>query len=186
MTTEPNDGAGRASLRDRLAPIDVPSSLAERVRGTLEGRGLIRQPTARPNEWPMRIGLIAAGFIFGLVARDAAGRAGEPSAGASPGQYVLLLYGDPADDTGAVHVAREREYGRWASSLGDGARWVGGHELGDVVQDIRPTGAARTRSDRLAGYFVIAASTRERAADVARSAPHLKYGGRVVVMAVAP
>ena len=40
MTTEPNDDAGRASLRDRLAPIDVPSSLGERVRGTLAGRGL--------------------------------------------------------------------------------------------------------------------------------------------------
>jgi len=37
----------------------------------------------------------------------------------------------------------------------------------------------------LAGYFVIAAPSPERATEVARTCPHLKYGGRVVVMTIA-
>jgi hypothetical protein len=99
---------------------------------------------------------------------------------------VLLLYGDTPDDTGAVRVAREREYGRWASTLGGGVRWVGGYELADVVARLEPAVRPPAASqDRLAGYFVIEAPSRERATEVARSCPHLKYGGSVVVMAVA-
>ena len=73
-----------------------------------------------------------------------------------------------------------------ASTLTNGTRWVGGHELGEVVDDLRPVRPVPLRSDRLAGYFVIEAPSRERAAEVARSNPHLEHGGRVVVMAVAP
>ena len=39
--------------------------------------------------------------------------------------------------------------------------------------------------DRLAGYFVIEAPSPQRATEVARTCPHLKYGGRVVVMTIA-
>jgi hypothetical protein len=95
------------------------------------------------------------------------------------------LLGETPGDTGAVHVAREREYGRWASSLSNGARWVGGHELGHVVDDTGPKPNGAPAIDRLAGYFVIDAPSREVAAEVARSCPHVKYGGRVVVMAIA-
>ena len=102
------------------------------------------------------------------------------------GHYVVLLYGDAPDDTGAVHTAREREYGRWAAALGDGVRWVGGSELHDVVAQLGPpTPAGAASTERLAGYFVIEAPSRERATEVAESCPHLKYGGRVVVMTVA-
>jgi hypothetical protein len=191
---------GRGSLRGHLPAADPPPDLAGRVRAALEARGLVRLPndtvadraagggqaSRRGITWVVGAGLVAAGFVIGLVASGTFGRAGGRPASARPGQYVVLLYGDPADDTGAVHVAREREYGRWASTLSDGARWVGGHELADVVEGLGPAGSTPVAyDDRLAGYFVIEAPSRERAADVARSCPHLKYGGRVVVMAVA-
>jgi hypothetical protein len=96
------------------------------------------------------------------------------------------LYGDPPDDTGAVHVAREREYGRWARALGDGVRWVGGSELHDVVAQLgSPPSAPGASIERLAGYFVLEAPSREQAAEAARTCPHLRYGGRVVVMTIA-
>jgi hypothetical protein len=134
-----------------------------------------------------RVGLLAAGVVLGVLARGSLGSSGtRPSGAALAGQYVLLLYGDAVDDTGAVHVAREREYGKWASTLGDGAKWVGGHELADVVERLGPVSqVSAAPTDRLAGYFVIEAPSRERATEVARSCPHLKYGGRVVVMTIA-
>jgi hypothetical protein len=196
MTTDD----GRGSLRGPLPAVEAPPELSGRVKATLESRGLLRSPNdnrpdagsaavarrRRVTTWALGAGLDAAGFVIGLVASGTLGRAGGRPASAPPGQYVVLLYGDPADDTGAVHVAREQEYGRWASTLSDGARWVGGHELADVVERLEPAGSTPVAyGDRLAGYFVIEAPSRERAADVARSCPPLKYGGRVVVMAVA-
>ena len=177
---------GRGGLQAHVPRIHAPPGLARRVRSTLEARSLIapkRRSALRAAIWT---GLVAAGFIIGFAAR---GRVAQPTAttdgGRPPGQYVLLLYGDPPDDTGAVHRARETEYGRWASTLAGGARWVGGHELADVVDDVGPRVGSTPRDDRLAGYFVIEAPSRERAVEVARSCPHVKYGGRVVVMTIA-
>jgi len=192
MTNDFNADEGRGSLRHRLPAVEPPPELAERVRATLETRGLIRRldsgapaPTlARRNAWIARLGYVAAGVLLGFVARNALGTTGgRPPTAATAGQYVLLLYGDRADDTGAVHVVREREYGRWASELTGGVRWVAGHELGDVIETLGPPSGSLA-NDRLAGYFVIDAPSRARAAEIARSCPHLKYGGRVVVMAV--
>jgi len=183
-----NADDGRGSLRDRLPAAEPPAKLAERVKRTLEARELLTpldSTSSRRGPWAARIGYLAAGILLGFAARGALGTpSGRAAAAATAGQYVLLLYGDPADDTGAVHVAREREYGRWASELTGGVRWVAGHELGDVIGTLGPQSDALAR-DRLAGYFVIDAPSRERAAEVARSCPHLKYGGRVVIMAVA-
>jgi hypothetical protein len=175
---------GRGALRERLSRIDPPPELDRRVRRTLETRGLVRRSPGRRVLWTVRASLIAAGFVLGVLVTSWRSRTtSRASAGAS--QYVLLLYDDARGDTGSVHIAREREYGRWASELKD-ARWVGGSELGDVVEGIGPSGqVAVAPSDRLAGYFVIEAPSPERAAEVARSCPHIRYGGRVVVMAVA-
>ena len=183
-SNDPTDSSdGRGGLRAKLADPDPPAALEARVRETLTAHGLVRQQPSRVAVWAARAGLIAAGFLLGLLFRGAQSVAPQPTA---DGQYVLLLYGDPADDTGSVHTAREREYGRWASSLPNDARWTGGNELGDIILDIPPAGNTPLRNDRLAGYFVISASSRESAVRAARSTPHLAYGGRVVLMAVEP
>jgi hypothetical protein len=38
----------------------------------------------------------------------------------------------------------------------------------------------------VSGYFVIEAETWEQAAALARTCPHLRYGGRIVLRAVVP
>jgi hypothetical protein len=177
---------GRGALGPHLPPIHPPAELRDRVRASLPAMGRREAPSIRRGlaGWGAAVGLLAAGFVLGVLLGGRAPRA--TSATASPGQYVVLLYGDAPDDTGAVHVEREREYGRWASALGSGVRWVGGSELHDVVARLGPaTPASDASTERLAGYFIIEAPSRERATEVAETCPHLKYGGRVVVMTVA-
>jgi hypothetical protein len=184
MTYDPNEAPdGRGALREHLGTAEPPAALADRVHRTLEARGLVRHGPSRARVWAARAGLLAAGVLIGLVARSSSRP--DPVAGPNIGQrYVLLLYGDPVDDTGAVHAAREREYGQWASSLTNGVTWVGGYELGEVVADIPPAGPTPLRNDRLAGYFEITGGSRDRVAEAARSVPHVAYGGRAVLMAV--
>ena len=191
MSTAPDESeTGRGTLRDRLPVPDPPAELLARVQRTLTERGLVRQPPRPGSVWVSRVGLIAAGVMLGIVGRaayhDARESSRATSTSAPAAQYVLLLYGAPPGDTGMVHLAREREYGRWASALDGGARWVGGNELHDVVAQLgAPPSVPDAASERLAGYFIIAAPSPQRATEVARSCPHLKYGGRVVVMTIA-
>lgn len=184
MTHDPNEPPdGRGALREHLGTAEPPAALADHVHRTLEARGLVRHGPSRARVWAARAGLLAAGVLIGLVGRGSS----RPDPVAVPGigqRYVLLLYGDPVDDTGAVHAAREREYGQWASSLRNDVRWVGGYELGEVVADIPPAGSTPLRNDRLAGYFEITSGSREQVAAAARSVPHVAYGGRAVLMAV--
>jgi hypothetical protein len=193
MTSDDHDGRG--TLRDRLPPVlpRAPDALADRVRATLTSRGLIREPADHRALWLGRLGLLAAGILLGVMSITLAQRLTRTSRASAP-RYALLLYGDPPGDTGTVHAARAREYGQWASRLGDGARWVGGNEMGRVLETFgappapiasapAPTGGSTT--ERMAGIFIIEAATPARAAQVARSCPHLKYGGRVVLMSVA-
>ena len=186
MTIESHDAdSGRGALASHMNQLEPPPELEGRVREALTSRRLLTVRRARAITWATRAGLLAAGVLIGMFARDALGSAGgRPNATA--GQYVLLLYGDPPGDTGAVHVAREHEYGQWAAGFRDGTRWVGGQELGEVIEALGPSRTpAGANAERLAGYFVLDAPSRERAAEVARSCPHLKYGGRVVLMTVA-
>ena len=191
MIATPDDPeTGRGTLRDRLPVPEPPAELSARVQRTLAERRLVRQPQWHGRAWASRVGLIAAGVALGILARGAYHESrespGATSSSAPASQYVLLLYGAPPGDTGVVHVAREKEYGRWASALDGGARWVGGNELHDVVAQLGGSPSLHdAASDRLAGYFVIAAPSPQRATEVARTCPHLKYGGRVVVMTIA-
>jgi hypothetical protein len=191
--TVPDDAGdgrdGRGALRAHTIDAEPPRELAERVRRSLESRGLVKS-TASRRPWTTRAALIAAGIVLGILGRGAYHEtresSGATSISASAGQYVLLLYGAPPGDTGVVHAAREREYGRWASALDGDARWVGGNELHDVIAQLgAPPSGAGGSAERLAGYFIIAAPSAQRATDVARTCPHLKYGGRIVVMTVA-
>ena len=176
---------GRGALRGALPSVHTPAALGDRVRASLDARGLMAARARSRTRWAVPVGLIAAGFLLGFLVRGS--REARPAdVDGRAGRYALLLYGVPPEDTGAVHAARAREYGRWASDLGAGARWVGGHELAGVVETLGapPTEIPAPR-ERLAGFFIIEATSPEQATEVARTCPHLKYGGRVVVMAVA-
>ena len=177
--------SGRGTLRDKLPAVAAPP-MREHLQASLSSRGLVGRPRDRRVEWVVRLSLLAAGIVFGAffgttrVTPD--GSIPANSAGAPTPQFALLLYDTPANDTGSIAGRRAEEYGRWAATL-PGARFVSGSELGDVLSVIGPTGSNRA-PEPPAGYFIIEAPSVARAVAIARTCPHVRYGGRVVVMSI--
>jgi hypothetical protein len=93
-------------------------------------------------------------------------------------RFMLLLSGAApvADDN-----ARAREYGAWASAESKKGRYITGERLADealLIERDRPS--SRVPAE-VQGFFVVSAAALEEAAAVARSSPHVRDGGRIVV-----
>jgi hypothetical protein len=80
----------------------------------------------------------------------------------------------------------------WASAERKDGAVEGGEKLkdGDDVA-IEPDGsigpvAPAPGASRLAGYFVIRAADRRTALEIARTCPHVRYGGRIVLREIEP
>lgn len=211
MTTNSDD-----SPAEHLDPeIDPPPHLKRRVERSLRSRSLLAaRPTDRMPAWFRIAGaaaaavlLVAGGFWLGALAAGAGddagrlvtepGRDGEPTAAEtrSEARYVLLLYeGDdfrPSVDEDAL-VA---EYRDWAVGLARRGAVVTGEKLGDAATLIEapggesvviPDGDHGSALGRLGGYFVISAADRAEALAIARTCPHLRHGGRIVVQPIIP
>jgi hypothetical protein len=159
-------------------PHDTQTRLLEdRVVATLGARGLIRRDRPR---W--RDGMIAvAGAAIGASAILALQAAG-PARPASPSEatHILALYTTPMyRPEPSVGGARAEEYGRWAMAHREGRAVVlGGEELGSESRRFGPPLSAQ---EGLAGYFLIDAPSPADAEALARSNPHLRHGGTVVL-----
>ncbi len=144
------------SEEDLLRELPPPPELEERVVRALRDRGLIR---ARRRSW-----LQAAAAVVLLVLGFAAGRWEPPPSARS---FALVLYDSPAT-SGASHV---EEYIAW--SRNDFV--LGGHELGSEQRVLG------TPTRGVGGFFIIAADSLERATEIARTCPHVRYGGTIEV-----
>jgi hypothetical protein len=180
-----NEDTGRGALHDRLPRHAPPAALRERVRHTLEARGLVG--TAGTGRVVRVVAAAAAAlviFFAGLFAGSLRASMQLPSAEAPvQPRYALILYGGLAGDEGAEHDRRAREYGAWARALAGEAKWVGGEELDRAIA-VYPSAPA-PEEDPVVGFFLIDATSADVAKRIAQDCPHLKYGGRVVVHPVA-
>lgn len=184
MTGKHEDSDGRGSLRDSMPPIEAPAALDQRIRDSLTQRGLIvdRSPQ-RTNRYrqPLTYAAIAASFlIVGILT----GRTmnGSASAATTP-RYALLLYGG---DTSAASTSTSRrtEYGQWLRKVAAGRQSFTGEELGQEVSTLGPAIAAGRDGGPLLGFFIIGAESEDEAESIARTSPHMKYGGSIVVQKV--
>lgn len=166
-----------------------PRELEPRVVDSLRARGLLRPATNGAGIW-RRYGLaalaaaalLAIGFVFGDRSERRAHSDGP--------RYLLLLYQDSADATTglAERDSMVAEYVRWAGRLREDGRLVLGEELGEgmaVVPEVEGEGIASSRY-ALGGFFVIHADDLEHAIEIARSTPHARGGGAVVVRPINP
>ncbi|HYO45877.1 MAG TPA: hypothetical protein VEY33_04230 [Gemmatimonadota bacterium] len=201
-------------LRAAAPPADLEESVVAALAGRgLVGSGDVAAPggvTGGPREprtpkvpthraWAwgaLALAACAAAFFAGISVSDrGAGRG--PATPPALERYLLLLYEDEsyrAPVTPAEQEARVAEYSAWVSDLRERRIEVDGDELAppseadrldgrrDAVEATRggPTGAAGS----LTGYFVVEASDRAAVVAIARTTPHLKHGGTVVVRQV--
>ena len=194
--------AERAAL-ERLRADALPADLEDSVVAALARRGLVGGGPAEPSPSPgereaavvparrawawgaLALAAVLAAFFAGIAISDrGAGRAPAgvnrtPAASrpATAERYILLLYEDEryrAPSTPDEHAARVAEYGGWVEDLRERGVDVEGEELA-------PDGAPEGRLGILAGYFLVAAPDVDAAMAIARTTPHVKHGGTVVV-----
>ena len=187
----PREREALAALPRDAAP---PPGLEDVTVAALRERGLLR-PAAPGRRRGLRLGLALAAsvalFATGMLVGRRLPAVPAPSAAA---QFVLLLYEGPEYRPPAPgrEGDRVREYSEWAGERAAREELVAGEKLredADVV--IERGGAVRTTppeagAERLAGYFVIRASGPARALEIARTCPHVRYGGSIVIREIEP
>lgn len=148
--------------------------MARRLRGG-RSRPSVTPPWLRAAVWAAL--LLGAGWI---------GRATAPAADASPStapgpEWLLLLHEDPVPTSPTPEVIAE--YGAWASELASDGRLVLAEKLAGDPGMWLP---GRPPQSRVTGFFIVRAGDEAEAAAVARSGPHLSYGGTVEVRRIDP
>jgi hypothetical protein len=98
-------------------------------------------------------------------------------------RYMLLLYG--ADRTPEEEPRRVSEYTAWARSIASGGVHVSGEKLEDRAMLLGAAQGAHLDPDDLGGFFIVGARDDQAAEALARTHPHLNYGGRVLVRPIA-
>jgi hypothetical protein len=180
------------SLEPKLPRHQPPPELEQRVVATLTQRGLLAPPR-RSGRFGSRVRAavaIAAGIAL-FAAGTLAQRWSSERAVAteqSP-RFALLLYGGSDEGGEAAELARVNEYREWARRIAERGRYIAGEKLDTVALDVTPTNASRGTprgSEALAGFFIVGAANAAEAEAVARSCPHLRHGGRIVVRPIVP
>jgi hypothetical protein len=180
------------SLEPKLPRHQPPAELEQRVLATLTQRGLLA-PRGRSSRLGPRMRVAAA--IAAGVALFAAGTLAQRlssersvTTDQSP-RFALLLYGGSEEGGEAAELARVNEYRNWARRIAERGRYIAGEKLDTLALDVTPsvaTGGPTRSPDALAGFFIIGAANAAEAEAFARSCPHLRHGGRIVVRPIVP
>lgn len=187
LTPEEQDALGRLPRTASPAP-----ELEQATVAALVSRGLLGRPRRRigaPLALAASLLLFAAGLALGRFGAESSAALtddGRP-------RFALFLYEGPEYQQPAPGEmdARVREYATWARTEHAGGTIEGGEKLKeeDAVA-IEPDGSARVVSPqdqpRLGGYFLIRAADQHSALAIARSCPHVRYGGRIVLREIDP
>jgi hypothetical protein len=197
MSDEHRSGEELPELGALAREAAAPPTLEERVVAALWREGLLTAPA--PPRW--RRGLQVAGAIAAAIAIFFAGvlvgAGGRPAAPQDfHATYALLLrtgpdYQQTAND--GQETQRVEEYRAWAGGVYRSGVQIRGEKLGDAGRLLRkeaesplPEEIAEHGPGRLGGFFLISAGSLEEAVSIARTCPHLRYGGTIEVRPIDP
>lgn len=168
----------------------VPADLEARVTRSLSEAGLVAAPALRGarrwgSAWRIAAGIALFLAGFGVAQLRQVGESSPPG-GASGDRYALLFYAGGATNRGVDDVAANRS---WANELIAAGHEVSGEKLDtDGVLVANPGDLPETlpAGPPLQGFFIVSAGSEAEALSIARSSPHFRNGGRVVVTRIEP
>lgn len=164
--------------------IDPNAALEDRTVMALRAHGLLRPAALTRRRWLMAAAA-AALFIAGVATGRIYGASASFDAQAPSGpMFALLLYGEPTLDARTGEAQVVDEYRRWAVGLREQGRYINGERLGDAVRSIGVPAASPAALMR--GFFIVSARDLDEALDIARSCPHVRRGGSIVVRPLDP
>jgi hypothetical protein len=174
------------ALRGARVDYSPPLQIEARIRQELRRRGLLVSPPAWRN-WRLPGALVLMVLAFALGIRW---KVPLPRAESRP-RFILLLYEDPSNwkGTSEDHAKLVKEYGAWARTLERRGALITADELDRSATvltsaNLGGTVAILEQNGQLDGFFLIAASDESEALAIARTCPHLRYGGRVAVQKI--
>ncbi len=184
--TDPNeDDTPLFSLQDG---VELPDALSNRTVQSLQNRGLLQENPAPSSPRIRRFHpgwLLAAsaaglliGSLFPVVERGVSPKA--PT-------HLLVLHGSNNDRNVAPDeiMRRVQEYTVWASNQGQSGELLSGEKLANAGKSLRfsndqietgPLGSGVDGS-QIEGFFLLDTKDLARAMNVAKTCPHLQYGG---------
>ena len=170
---------------DRL-PREAPPAreVRDRIVRELEARGQLTSRAVRRRRAARFLVAAAAGLAlfaagWALGARTLPRRAG-PDDGRP--RFILFLYGETAADP-RTEADRVAEYRDWARALAQTGSLVSGEKLADRSDFL---GKGATPAPAPGGFFIVSARDESDAVAIARSHPHLKHGGSILVRPIEP
>ena len=194
MTSDPEEVLNdelRLKLRELAKSPEVPANLEEATVGSLRIHGFLRSGVApkQSGKWWMIAAaacllFLATGFLLGR-------RAARSPISPQGNQYVLFL--NLPENSSAPDANDEaqivKEYSFWARQQRAAGHLIDGEKLNEDATELSaPGGPAQKRSSvkMAAGFFVIVARTFDEAVAIARTCPHLRHGGSIVIRPVDP
>jgi hypothetical protein len=194
MTRNANDEfnpEGHDELRGLSRSPEPPQWLEQRVVDSLRSDGLLASRARKHFGWAWTVASVTAcvlcfgaGMLFRTrsvtIPREATGN-----------RYVLFLTHSSvvASSGSAADIALVQEYSAWAQRQRVGGHLIAGEKLNDASLELSGSQGLQevhTQDTSLGGYFVIAAPSLDTAIAIARTCPHLKGGGTIVIRPIDP
>jgi len=170
----------------------VPPRLRGRIMQSLVDRGLLKSGTPVRHRLWLVAGTLAAAILLFATGVGVGRRTAHPARDTRP-SYILLLYEGSDFRLGPSLAAAEAEYNAWADSLQAGGVGVQGRALIHTAQLLRntPQGVqvepeAMDAASIMDGFFIIRVTNEAEAVAIARSHPHLRHGGWIVLRPIKP
>lgn len=164
--------------------MDPPAQLEEKIIVRLAEEGLLQKKNTSKAYLKIAVAIAAGVLVFmgGLYfgkERSETSVAIDPEHG-----YMLILYEDQNFKQGNPSEMAI-EYGQWMQNAIDGGINMTGHELnakGAIIDgQKRVVMLADNQEKRTTGYFILEASSFEKAINMAMNSPHIKYGGTMEI-----
>jgi hypothetical protein len=154
----------RGQLAQLPKEIEPPVGLRDRIAGRI---GLKRR---RGTMFLVTAAAVVAGFVAGmLMPRHEPVPRGK--------EFILFIHDTPSMRVDGNEPRRIEEYRHWAHELHAKGTMTAGEKLTGEVSSV----GSNAGSSTVGGFFRIVARDRAEAERVARTCPHLRYGGWIEV-----